>query len=283
MMLGIFLFSLNDVMGKWLVSTYSVGQVLLFRSFAALVLLLPFIGVPGRWTIFHRDRPGLQILRAVLSTAEVLLFYWAVAFLPLADTVTYYLAAPIYVAAMAPLILGERIGWRRWVAILVGFAGVIVALDPSRDALAWPALIAIGGTVAFALMMVTGRQLRGTPDVSLVFWQTAGALVAGVATAPIGWVTPSVRDFGLLSLLGIVATLAHLCVNRSLKLADAAVVTPFQYMLLVWAVLFGFLIFGDVPKPAMLVGAGIIVAAGLFILFGERRTRKAGAEPIAVA
>lgn len=280
MLLGILLFSVNDVMGKWLVATYSVGQVLLFRSLAALPLLLPFAGRSGRWAIFYRERVGLQALRAVLSTAEVLLFYWAVVFLPLADVVTYYLAAPIYVAATAPLLLGERVGWRRWAAIAVGFAGVVIALNPSRAALTWPALIPLVGSVAFALMMITGRQLRGVPDVSLVFWQTAGALAAGAATVGIGWVTPGPRDLALLALLGVVATGAHLCVNRSLKLADAAVVTPFQYLLLVWALLFGFVIFGDVPKPSTLAGAAIIVASGLFILLGQaHRVREASPSP----
>lgn len=277
MLIGILVFSLNDVMGKWLVATYSVGQVLLFRSLAALLLLLPFVGRPGAWRIASGGRPGVQLVRAVLSTAEVMLFYWAVVHLPLADAMTFWLAAPIYVAALSPLLLGDRIGWRRWSAIAVGFAGVLVALQPSAATLSWPALIALLGSVAFALMMVTGRLLKDAPDITLIFWQTAGALLAGIVTAPFGWATPGPRDLALLALLGIVATAAHACVNRSLKLADAATVTPFQYTLLPWAILFGYLVFGDVPRPAMMIGAGVIVASGLFILFRETRLRRAAA------
>ncbi|MDB5590869.1 DMT family transporter [Enterovirga sp.] len=280
MLLGILIFSLNDVLGKWLVATYSVGQVLLFRSLAALLLLLPFLVRAGAWRITAGGRPGLQALRAVLSTAEVLLFYWAVVYLPLADAMTFWLAAPIYVAALSPVLLGDRIGWRRWAAIGVGFGGVLVALQPSAATLTWPAAIAMAGSVAFALMMVTGRLLKDVPDVTLVFWQTAGALAAGIVTAPLGWVTPTGPDLALLSLLGVVALAAHLCVNRSLKLADAATVTPFQYTLLLWAVLFGFVVFGDVPRPSMLVGAAVIVLAGLFILFRESR-RRAPSPPVA--
>ncbi len=282
MLLGILVFSLNDVMGKWLVSTYSVGQVLLFRSLAALLVLLPFIGRPGAWRIFH-GRPGLHATRVVLSTAEVMLFYGAVVYLPLADAMTFWLAAPIYVAALSPLLLGDRIGWRRWTAIAVGFAGVLVALQPSAATLTWPAGVALAGSVAFAFMMVTGRLLRDTPDIALIFWQTVGALAAGLVTAPFGWVTPSGRDLALLSLLGIVATGAHMCINRSLKLASAATVTPFQYTLLLWALLFGYLVFGDVPRPSMLLGAAVIVAAGLFILFREaRRQRGVPSRPSAI-
>ena len=115
------------------------------------------------------------------------------------------------------------------------------------------------------------RMLRGTADGALVLWQTLGALVAGLATAPFGWVTPTPGDFALLSLLGVVAMLAHLLMARSLKLADAATVAPIQYTLLVWAILFGWLIFGDVPGEAILVGAGLIIFSGLAIWLRERR------------
>lgn len=271
MLLGMFLFSANDVLGKWLVATYSVGQVLLLRSVAALVLLSPFLWRLGWRPLLRPERPGLQATRVAFSTAEVFLFYLAVVYLPLADVMTYYLAAPIYVAAMSPLLLGEQVGWRRWTAIAVGFVGVLVALQPSAATLTLPAFISIAGSLAFAFMIVTGRTLRGTPDTTLIFWQTAGALVAGMVLAPWNWVEPDAASAMLLGLLGIVSMVAHVCVNRSLKLADAAAVAPFQYTLLLWAILFGYLVFGDVPRASMLAGAVVIVGAGLFIFFREQR------------
>lgn len=273
MLLGILLFSLNDVMGKWLVATYSVGQVLLIRSAAALVILLPFLWRDGVRPLFRVERPGMQALRVVLSSAEVYCFYFAVIYLPLADVMTYWLAAPIYVAALSPLLLGEKVGWRRWTAIVLGFGGVIVALEPSAATLSAPALVSIFGSLCFAFMMLSGRALRGTPDRTLVFWQMAGAGVVGLAAAPFGWTAPTGFDLSLLALLGVVAMVAHVCVNRSLKLADAATVAPFQYTLLLWAVVFGYLVFGDVPRPAVMIGGAIIVAAGLFILFRERKLK----------
>jgi drug/metabolite transporter (DMT)-like permease len=270
MLLGILLFSLNDVMGKWLVATYSVGQVLLIRSAAALLILAPFVWKIGLSPLVRVEQPGMQALRVLLSSLEVYCFYFAVSYLPLADVMTYWLAAPIYVAALSPFLLGEHVGWRRWSAIFVGFIGVIVALEPSAATLTAPALISIFGSFAFAFMMLSGRSLRGTSDTVLVFWQMAGAGLFGLVTAPFGWVTPTAPDFALLCLLGAVAMVAHVCVNRALKLADAATVAPFQYTLLLWAVIFGWLVFGDVPRPALLFGAAIIVAAGLFIFFRER-------------
>jgi len=268
------MFALNDVLGKWLVATYSIGQVVLVRSAAALLVLLPFIRRSGLRPLFAVERPRLQVIRVLLTSAEVYAFYFAVMYLPLADVMTYWLAAPIYVAALSPFLLGEKVGWRRWSAIFAGFCGVVIALEPSPATFTAPAIISILGSFAFAFMMISGRMLRRTPDLTLVFWQMMGAAILGAVTAPIGWVTPNIADFVLLGLLGVVATLAHVCVNRSLKLADAATVTPFQYTLLVWGIVMGWLVFGDVPRPALLMGAAIIVAAGLFIFFREQQLKR---------
>ena len=277
MLLGMVMFSLNDVLGKWLVSTYSVGQLMLIRSLAALFVLMPFFWRMGWRRLIDVDRPKLHVLRTTLFAIEASGFYFAVAYMPLADTMTYWLAAPIYVAALSPLMLGEKVGWRRWTAIIVGFVGVLIALSPSKDTFTLPALIALAGSMAFGLAMVFGRSLRTTPDTTLVFWQVAGAaILAGIwcLADPAGWTPVKPLDFGLLSLLGIVAMSAHMLVNRSLKLADAATVVPLQYTMLIWAVIFGWIFFGDAPRSAMLVGAGFIVASGLFIFFREQQLKR---------
>jgi drug/metabolite transporter (DMT)-like permease len=280
MIAGILLFATNDALGKWLVATYSVGQVLLIRSLAALGLLAPFIW-RDRASFAVAPRPGLQFVRAVLATAEVAAFYWAVSHLPLADVMAYYLAGPIFVTAIAGTVLGEPVGWRRWCAVAVGFAGVIVCLRPGTAALSWPALIALAGSFTFSLSMISTRALRGTSDTVLVTAQTVAALLFGALLAPAAWVSPSPRDAALLALLGIVAMMAHVCVNRSLILAPASVVVPYQYTTIIWAVLFGYLVFGDVPDAAMIAGAAIIIAAGLFIFVRERRLsrRESFSEP----
>jgi drug/metabolite transporter (DMT)-like permease len=268
---GMFMFSVNDVLGKWLVATYTVGQVLLIRSAAALVFLGPAVAREGVSNVMNPPNPRLQLLRVTLSTIEVAFFYWAVTYMPLAETVTFYLAGPIYVALLARPFLGETISLKRWIAIGIGFLGVLIALNPGSSAIGWPALIAIGGSLAFAAMMIVTRQLKGTPDTTLVFWQTASALALGVALAPFGWVTPSLRDFGLLALLGVVALYAHILTNRALKLAPASTVVPYQYTLIVWAVILGFIVFGDVPSLSTLIGAAVIVCAGVWIFWDEQR------------
>ncbi len=278
MLLGILLFSVNDVMGKWLVATYTVGQVLLLRSAAALLVIVPFVVKQGVQRTLRPERPGLQLLRVTLGSCEVALFYWAVSYLPLADTMTLWLAAPVWAVVLAALLLGECVDAGRWLAVVAGFIGVAIALNPSGQSLSLPAIIALVGSFSFAAMMITGRQLRGTPDVTLVFWQTLGALVMGLLLLPFGWVTPSLADLGLLGLLGIIAMVAHICVTRSLKLAEASVVVPYQYTLIVWALVFGWFVFGDWPTPAMLFGAALIIAAGLALLVLERRAGNAASE-----
>ncbi len=270
MLVGMALFALNDALGKWLVASHSVAQVLLIRSLAALVVLAPFLWSFGLARLIRIDRPRLQVLRVAFSTAEVFCFYLAVRDLPLADVMTFWLAAPIYVAAVSPFVLGERVSPRRWLAVGLGFVGVLIALAPSGEVSGTATLAAIVGSGCFAAMVITGRTLRGTPDTALVFWQIAGAGLAGAVLAPIGWTAPTPMDWGLLSLVGVVAMLAHICVTRALKLADAALVSPLQYTLLPWAVLFGWMFFADVPTGAMLAGAAFIVAAGFLLLLPDR-------------
>ena len=269
MVLGIFLFCCNDALGKWLLGTYSVWQMLLIRSIGAIVLLSPFIW-RERASFAAAPRPGLQVLRVLLSVTESIMFFWALSYLPLADTVTFYLAAPIYVTAISALFLQERVGWRRWSAVVIGFIGVIIALRPSTATLTWPALIAIVGSLGFAVFLVITRMLRGTSEVVLVSGQFGAMLVVSGAVAPIGWIWPGALDLGLMLVLGVVAMSAFACMNRSLKLAPASVVVPYQYTMIVWAVVLGWLVFGDVPDAFTLTGAAIIIGAGLYILWREQ-------------
>lgn len=270
MLIGILVFSINDVMGKWLVATYSVGQVLLLRSFGGLAMLAPLAYRAGWRTLFIAPAPrGLHLLRAVLSTLEVALFYLAVAYLPLADTMTLYLACPIFVTIAAGPLLGEKIGWRRWLAVLVGFVGVVIAVGPGGG---WSVAhaIALLGSLSFAGLNIITRRLAGSDETGLAVWQTLSALAFGLVAAPFDWVMPSLRDLLLLFLLGIIATIAHMCVNRSLRLAPAAVVVPYQYTMIVHAAIFGYVFFDDVPGWNVVFGAVLIVAAGLFIFFREQ-------------
>ncbi len=277
MLLGVFMFSFGDALGKFIVGTYAVGQLLLLRACAALVLLAPLIW-RDRAAFARIERPGLQLARVLLSTLEVAAFFVAVVYLPLADVITYYLACPVFVAALSALVLRERIGWRRWSAILAGFCGVLIAMQPSVHTVTWPALIALGGSLSFSVLMLVTRSLRATPDIVLATSQFVGTLTCGAVLVPFGWVTPTLGSLGLFALAGWISICALLCVNRSLKLAPASTVVPYQYSMIVWAVMFGLVVFGDVPPPATLIGAAIIIAAGFYIFLREQALGKG--EPV---
>jgi drug/metabolite transporter (DMT)-like permease len=270
MLLSIFMFSFGDALGKFIVATYAVGQLLWFRACAALIVLSPMIW-RNRAHFFHLERPWLQLLRVTLSTLEVAAFFLATVYLPLADVVTYYLAGPIFVTALSALVLREHVGWRRWSAILIGFCGVVIALRPSAQTISGPALIALGGSLSFAVLMLITRSLRATSDIVMATSQFAGTFLLGAAMSPFGWVTPSPGSLVLFAAAGCISVSALLCVNRSLKLAAASAVVPYQYSMIVWAVVFGLVVFGDVPSPATILGAAIIIGAGLYIFLREHK------------
>jgi drug/metabolite transporter (DMT)-like permease len=270
MLVSVFMFAFGDTLGKYIVATYSVGQLMLLRACAALMLL-----TPSMWRQRHEfrrlDRPWLQLLRMILSTFEIAAFFLATVYLPLADVVTYYLATPIFVTALSSIFLREQVGWRRWSAILIGFCGVLIALRPSAQSISWPAMIALAGSLAFSCSLLTTRLLRATPDIVLASAQFVAGLVFGLVIAPIGWVTPTWGSLGLFFAAGAISVCALLCVNRSLKLAPASTVIPYQYTMILWAVMFGYVVFGDVPSFPMALGAIIIIGAGLYIFLREQQ------------
>ncbi|CAN7206948.1 DMT family transporter [Mesorhizobium caraganae] len=270
MLAGDFMFALNDAMGKWLVASFSVGQVVFIRSLGAFIVLGPMIANQGTAKLFQMERPVLQSLRVVATTVDTALFYAAVVYLPLADVMSFYMAGPIYVAALSHFLLGEKVGWRRWAAILVGFCGVLIILKPSSAAFSLSSMFALVGSIAFAFAIILSRRLRGTSDTTLVTWQTIGTLLVGAVMTIGAWRTPSALDFGAMLLLGIVSCSAHLMITRALKLAPASTLAPLHYSLLLWAVIFGLAFFGDVPGPRILIGSAIVVLAGLFIFHRQK-------------
>jgi drug/metabolite transporter (DMT)-like permease len=240
-----------------------------------LLLLAPFIGRRDLLALRTEGKWALHSMRIWFSAVEVGCFYWALSGLPLGDTTTIYLAAPIYVTALSALFLREHVGWRRWLAVLAGFAGVLVALRPSEAALSPHALVAVGGSLLYAGSLVATRRLRGTSNALLVATQVAAVLLLSAATALSGWVFPTPGETGLVVLVGVVSMGGYLCVNGGLQLAPASAVAPFQYTSIVWAMVLGHLAFAETYAATTLLGAAIIVAAGVFIVVRESRLENA--------
>jgi drug/metabolite transporter (DMT)-like permease len=291
MLAGMFLFTLNDTLGKYMVATYSVGMLMLVRSLAGLGMLTPLIMREGGFSVVRAAfRPKL-IGRSLLSVSESVLFYWAVVYLPVADVVTFYMAVPIFTTALAAVFLGEIVRWRRWTAVGIGFVGVIIALDPTGEVFSVGTVLALSGTLAFAILMIVTRRLKNETDITLITGQTIAGILFGLVTLPltllfpgsttlakvVGWKDGPVTDLLLLALLGVIATIAHMMVTRSLKLAPASLVVPYQYMTIVWAVILGYIVFGHIPAVHLVVGCLIIIAAGLYIFWREQEIAAAKA------
>lgn len=268
--LGDLIFSLNDAMGKWLSQGHSPAEILTMRSIAASLVMLPFAWRTGWTSLLHPDQIGLQIIRVILALLELICFYSAVRSMPLADVMTFYLASPVFTAIVSPFLLGETVGLKRWAAIIIGLVGVVIAMKPGASAFSPEALWSIAGSFTYAMMVVASRKMRAIPDLTIVFQQTVGILIGGALWLfAEGGQLGNLHDLPNLWLLGIVAMVAHICINRALKYAPAAVVAPVQYTLLLWATIFGYLFFGDVPGVNTLAGAAIIIGAG-YLLFDSR-------------
>jgi len=276
MLFACFWSAAGSALAKGLMVGIPVAIVLFIRTATAWALVLS-LTPPSEFRTL--PQPWLQFLRMVLCAVEIPIYFFSLTMLPIVDTLTYYLATPIYVTAIS-ILLGEHVGWRRWSAILVGFAGVLIALRPSAAMLTLPALIALTGSILYAGVLTTTRMLRGTPDRVLLIGQQTGLLIVTGVVATQYWVPVAMVDVALTAMLGVLTLIGSFCINRSLKLAPASVVVPFQYTLLPWGGLFGFLFFEETPQATTLIGAALIVGAGLYIFMREQAMAKRPPTPV---
>jgi S-adenosylmethionine uptake transporter len=263
-LLGVGLFAINDALGKWLVKDYGVGQLMMLRSIGAIIVLAPMI-LSLRVNVIDPRRAPLQALRIVVAAVDTFSFYYATRFMPLADVMTFYMATPLIVTALSAPMLGEKVERFRWIAVLVGFVGVVIALRPSPQMFTWAAPLALFGAVMFALSQTITRELRGVHWAPLVLWQFVGGGLIGAATVPWAWTTPTLIDLGLMALVGAVSMLCFICIVQALAMARAAVLAPLQYSAILWAALMGWLVWRDAPTPSILIGNAVIIGSGLYV------------------
>jgi S-adenosylmethionine uptake transporter len=268
-LLAIFFFAINDALGKWLVADYPVGEMLALRAVGAAFVLAPMV-----WrlkiALSDRRRLGLQGLRILCMAVDTFCFYYATRTMPLADVMTFYMAAPIIITALSAFALGEEVEPIRWAAILIGFVGVLVALRPSPEIFASASPIALLGALMYGLAQTTTRALRGAHWLHLIVWQFVGAGLIGAATMPFAYVAPGPVDLALLFLLGVTAMTCFVFMTKALALTPASVLAPFQYTAILWASLLGWIVWRDVPGLPVALGNGLIIASGLVVLHAER-------------
>jgi len=277
MLFGIASFAAADAIGKWVVADYSVFQVLLVRSVSAVLLLLALAPFFGGREVARTRQPGAHMVRSVCSTFAFLFFFASVRFLPLADAVAVEFGGPFLVMALSVPILGERIDRGRWLAVVVGFVGMLLIVQPEGGGIRLESVLILASSLSYAFMMVLTRWMArrsGGAERTFTFlvWTMAFQLLAGLVGSLAYWREMNGFDLGLTAAMGIFALGGQLGVTAAFQKAPAAVVAPFEYTALVWATFFGLFIYGDFPKPAVWLGVAIIVGAGLYTLRRESAT-----------
>jgi len=270
MLLASFLFVSMDTIVKYLVQIYSVPQVVWARySFHMLFLILFLRGRLPK--VMATQRLGIQLFRSLLLLATTGLFFLALRFVPLAEVSAIMFIGPIIVTALSVPLLREQVGVHRWAGVLVGFTGALVMLHPGAEAMAVASLLPVSAACVYAFYQITTRMLSRTdgPMTTLVYTAVVGTLAAGVA-APFYWEAPDMTGWGLMVLLGLLGGAGHFAVIKAFQSSNAATITPFGYINLIWATLSGIVFFGEYPQLRILVGAGIIVCSGLYIFHRER-------------
>ncbi len=277
MMLGsVLLFSMMNVLVKILTDRYPVAEVTFFRSAFALVPVAAAITLQGGWaTSLRTERPWGHVWRSVIGLTSMTMMFWSFHLLPLGDAVALNFSAPLFLTALSVPLLGEKVGIHRWSAVLVGFVGVLIIVRPSGEMfLHLGAMVALGAAFAQSFAMVAIRQLSRTePPNTIVFYFTSFTTVMLALALPFVWVTPTLADLGLLVATGLLGGGAQLLMTRGYSLAPAAVIAPFNYTSLLWAVLFGWLLWSELPSVYVTVGACVVALSGLYILHRETRKR----------
>jgi drug/metabolite transporter (DMT)-like permease len=272
MILGAALLSLNDAVSKFLTESYPIGQVIGLRQATSLLVILPYAyyttGLGGLRVVNW----GGQGFRGAVFVATAILMVLGLSLLPIATVTAIAFASPVFVAALSVALLGERVGWHRWAAIVVGFVGVLIIVRPAGASFEWALMIPVCAALANALRDIATRKLSRTEtSISILFWSTVIVVVASLASIPFGW--KSITGVAALWFLlnGLLAAGAHFLMIEALRLGEAALIAPFRYTALLWAILTGVLIWNTVPDAFVLIGALLVAASGIYILQREAR------------
>jgi drug/metabolite transporter (DMT)-like permease len=288
-------FTLMSAGVKALSEGYPIGEIVFFRSAFALLPLLVWL----RWrgdlinAVRTRNVAG-HLLRGLIGTCAMFSGFVALTFLPLSDAVAIGYAAPLITVALAALVLKERVRAYRWAAVVVGFAGVLIMLAPhmnagviARGLSADPAigvLFALLGAFCGAGATIQVRRLTETEKTgAIVLYFSLLSSLLGLVTIALGWRWPGLGDFGLLVVTGILGGVGQILLTQSYRFGDASLVAPFEYTTMLWAILIGWFMFGQWPQEAVIAGGAIVCAAGLFVVWRERRLQLIRVKEVEVA
>lgn len=272
------MFAISSALSKWLITSYSIGQVLFVRTAISLIIMAAFILPTTGLAVYRTNRLGTHLSRmAAQATAQICLII-AFSMMPLAAGVAVNFSAPLFAALVAALFLRERVGGARWMALIVGFAGVLIVAGLSADTFQLGAVFALTNAMLYGGVTAAVRGMTTTESANtLLMWQMATIAAFHSLLLLFGFHWPAPIDAALLLLSGVANAAGQYFWTRALQWAPATAVSPFYYLMLVWAMIIGFLVWGDVPTAGLLAGSGIVVASGLFLLWHEGQRHRSAA------
>lgn len=277
MLLSVLIAAGMDATSKYLSQFYPVMQIVWARyAFQAVPLML--VLAPRLPRLMRTTRLGMQLMRSALLLGATVTFIYGLKRLPLTEASTILFLAPLIVTALSVPMLGERVGPRRWMAVAAGFAGAMIIIRPAGEVVNLWAAFPLATAFLYALYMVTTRQLSRTDSslTTLVYTGLVGTLVMS-AIVPFDWVAPDAWGWVLMVALGVMGSLNHFALILAFRAAPAAVISPFDYSRLIWATMLGYVIFGNLPDGWTVLGAAVIVGAGLYVY---RREAQCTPDPI---
>jgi drug/metabolite transporter (DMT)-like permease len=280
MVASVFLFSIQNAIGKWLAQSYPIPMLVFFRSFVALLPSFILVMRAGGLTVMRTNRLGGQFGRAVIWGGSNVASFFGYHLLPLADAIALTFAAPLFLTALSYPIIKERVSRERWIAVSVGFVGVLVMARPSGAENALGVAGAITCAVCNAIGTLTVRDLcRTEHSASIVTWTAIFMTFMALPPLPFYWVTPAPFDLLLFCSIGLIGGVSQYWTTMALSYAPAAAVSPFNYTALIWGSVIGFVVWGEWPTPAVIAGAAIVTMTGLYLLRSEgwRRAKAAPA------
>jgi len=263
-----------DVIVKWSVD-YPVGQVLFFRGFFGIIFYFFIIPRERLHNFYKTKRPGLHSLRCIAGLIAIIAIFIALRKLPLATVVSISFAAPIFTTIFSIFLLSEKVGIYRWLAVLVGFIGILIITEPGISNLNIYYIFPIIFCLGLSYVAITLRQLSTTEPVWLIslFFSIAITFLSFL-TLPFGWVMPSFNHFLILSLVGIFGGVSNLWLSQSYKYSEVSLVTPLKYLTLVFAIIFGYFIWDEIPTIKTLIGALLVIVSTLIIFRREIYKKK---------
>ena len=269
------IFSFSSAASKWLVEAYPVGEVLFSRVFIAFILFTAFAVPTAGFAVFRTRRPVAHGMRAMSQGTSQACLLIAFSLMPLASATAISFAAPLFAVLASLIFLKEPVGGPRWVALIVGFFGVLIVTNPGAETFQIGALFALGNALLFGTVTAGVRGMTMTESAeTLTIWQLLLLSVIYALTLPFAFVMPTWSDAPLILVNGVTNLLGQYWWTRAIHLAPTSVVAPFQYLSLVWAMIFGFAVWGDVPTVGLLFGSAIVVGSGLFLLWNESRPKR---------